>query len=188
MILPVVDWNALWLQAQPLLLWVFGMVVYAIFIFSFYERVSRRLIFAFEVKGKATQGFGLFWARTVYGLKYIFFAPLFLFGWFALLAGLILVMQAAMPLEEGLLIGMAMLATIRVCAYYREQLAEDLAKILPLALLGIFILDRSGVDLAGFMTKLGDLPVLFGTLAVYFGFMVVLELLLRVYDAIVNRE
>lgn len=164
------------------------MAVYAVFVFTFYERVSRRLIFTFEVRGRATQGFGLFWARTVYGLKYIFFAPLFLFSWFALLAGLILVMQASMPLQEGLLIGMAMLATIRVCAYYREQLAEDLAKILPLALLGIFILDRSGVDLDGFVMKLGDLPTLFGSLAVYFGFMVCLELLLRVYDAIANRE
>jgi hypothetical protein len=164
------------------------MVAYAIFVFSFYERVSRRLLFEFEVRGKSLAGFPLFWARTVYGLKYLFVAPLFLFSWFALLAALVLLLQSSMPLEEGLLIGMSMLATIRVCAYYKEQLAEDLAKILPLALLGIFLLDRSLVNLATFMAKFDDLPLLLTTLATYFAFMVVLEFVLRIYDAFANRE
>ena len=120
-------------------------MLYAVFVFSFYERVSRRLIVAStkpDFKGIKHVSLYAFWQHIVFGLKYAFLAPLFLFGWFVLLAGLILIMNSAMPIEEGLLVGMATLATIRACAYLKEQLAEDLAKFLPLAFMGFLLVNK----------------------------------------------
>jgi hypothetical protein len=186
-----IDWTAMWHLFQNFSLYVGGMVIYCIFIFSFYERVSKRLIFTYEQEDYSKTkhpGWTKFWNNTVYVFKYLFLAPLFLFFWFAVIAVLLMLMQDNIAVETAMLIAMALLATIRISAYYTEDLSIDVAKIVPLAMLAFFLVDMSAIDLTSFGQKLISLQSLLSTLLMYFAFTVVLEFLLRIYDAIANRE
>ncbi len=186
-----VDWAYVWTVGQPFLLFLGGMVLYALFIYAFYEKVSRKLIFSYEfrdVRGAKHPRLIRFMSVVEYGFKFVFLTPLFLFVWFVIITALLLLMNPDLPLQEGMLLGMSMLATIRIVSYIRSNLAEDLAKILPLAMLALFLVDRNVIVVTDFLQDAKSLPANLGILAVYFGFMVLLELFLRVVDAIINRE
>jgi hypothetical protein len=185
------SWPTIRAVLSGLGLFVLGMVVYCIFIFSFYKQVSKRLLFGFKEQDCSRSKHPRFmkvWCRFTYALKYLFGAPVFLFLWFAFIAALLLLMQRDIPVNTALLIAFALLATIRITAYYDEELSIDVAKILPLALLALFLVDMDLIQLPIFVNKLKEVGLYLNTLVIYFLFTVVLELLLRVYDALANRE
>ena len=60
-----------------------------------------------------------------------------------MLALILVFLSEGGELPDLLLIAMATVNAIRVSAYYNEDLSRDLAKILPFAVLGIFIINTS---------------------------------------------
>jgi hypothetical protein len=185
------SWPAIKVVFNGFSLFVLGMVIYCIFIFSFYKQVSKKYIFPFEevdVKNSLHPQWRRFWNRLVYTLKYIFVVPLFLIVWFIILALLLLLMQKSIPLDTALLISMALLATIRITAYYNEELSVDVAKLVPLALLALFLVDMTTLSLPLFWEKTKSIAAYASIIIIYFIFIVLLELILRGYDAIANRE
>lgn len=185
------SWPVLKAVFNSFALFVVGMVLYCIFIFSFYKQVSKKLIFAFTDKDCRNSKYPRlmqFWCRVVYVFKYLFVVPLFLVLWFTVLALLLLLMQDGIPLETALLISMSLLATIRITAYYTEELSVDVAKLVPLALLALFLVDMTTLSVPAFWEKLQSLPVYLNTILIYFIFIVLLELLLRGYDAVASRD
>jgi hypothetical protein len=187
----MVDWLSFLPALKHFTLFVLGMAAYCIFVFALYKRVSQRFIFAFtdrDCRNSKYPAFMKFWCRFVYGMKYVFVAPIFLFIWGAMFSAFILLMQDTIPLEQGLLISMALLAAIRICAHYSESLAEDVAKTVPLSLLALFLVDMTLIQFDDFWTKMRTIPTIWETLIVYFAVIVVLELLLRLYAAIAERD
>lgn len=185
------DFLALLPTVKSFGLFVAGMAAYCIFVFALYKKVSERFIFAFSDKDCRNSKYPVFmkfWCRFLYGLKYVFVAPLFLFFWAAMFSVFLLLMQDTIPLLQGLMISMALLAAIRVCAHYSESLAEDVAKTVPLSLLALFLVDMELIHFKEFWLKLKEIPSIWQTLLVYFGFIVLLELVLRLYAAIAERD
>jgi len=85
--------------------------------------------------------------------------------------------------EMVLLMSMAIIASIRIASYYKQDLAKDIAKLIPFALLAVVMVD----DISSVLTwgdKILDLlyllPTMFNILIYYFVFVVCLEILLRV--------
>ena len=60
-----------------------------------------------------------------------------------MLALILVFLSEGRELPDILLIAMATVNAIRVSAYYNEDPSRDLAKILPFAVLGIFIINTS---------------------------------------------
>jgi hypothetical protein len=177
------NWETLTTVLPGFCMYVGGMVVYCLFVFMFYRRVSKRFIFAAKKEEKKR-----FLTRFLYGFQYTLISPLVLVAWAAVITLLLLLMQNDIPLATGLLISMALLATIRITAYFNEGLSEDVAKTVPVSLLALFLVNMQIIKLPEFFAKVKQIPAVLDTLVIYFLFIVVLELILRAYAAIAERD
>ena len=79
---------------------------------------------------------------------------------------------------------MALVASIRVTAYYNEALSTDLAKMFPFALLAIFLVDMSFFSYQGSLITIKQFPLMWKQLIYYLGFTIALEFLLRILNPI----
>jgi len=163
------------LVLEPLILFVIGMVVYSVFVFKFYKFIARRDVF------KVSKGGGESAAHKVgYALEYLFLFPLIAFFWFFAIAVLLAMLSKVLTIGNIFMISMAMMATIRVAAYYREELARDISKLIPFALLAVFLLDISSLSIQAPLEVLRELPSVINTLVYYLIFIVLLEFILRI--------
>ena len=132
----------LWLAAT----YVFGMAAYALFVFKFYRFVASRDMFELDLSKYEESRHR--WVRgfvhlMLYGAKYVILFPAFAFFWFAVLTLVLTFLSKGRPFSDILLISLGTVSAIRVTAYYNEDLSRDLAKILPFAVLAIFLIDTS---------------------------------------------
>ena len=130
----------------PVAIYVVGMALYAVFVFKFYRFVATRDMFTLKLSGY--EGSRHPWLRglvhiALYGARYLVLFPAFAFFWFLVLTLILSFLAKERALSDILLISMATVGAIRVAAYYNEDLSRDLAKILPFAVLGIFLVDAS---------------------------------------------
>ena len=131
---------------RPVAVYVLGMAFYAIFVFKFYKFVSSRDMFDIDLSKYEESRYR--WLRAflhivLYLLKYMVVFPIFAFFWFAVLTLILAFLSKGQSFSDVLLTALATVAAIRVAAYYNEDLSRDLAKILPFAVLGIFLIDAS---------------------------------------------
>ena len=168
---------------KPLLIFVFGMSIYAIFIFNFYRFVGRKDLFDFDLsryqqsKHRALRETLHF---VAYVGKYLILFPVVAFSWFAILTTLLAFLARGQTIDEILLISMAVLSAIRITAYYNEDLSRDLSKILPFAMLGVFLIDISYFSLSTSLDGLLGALSSWKTIVYYLGFMIGLEFVMRI--------
>lgn len=172
-----------WEVIRPLLIFVAGMAIYAIFVFRFYRFIARRDIFPLDLNQYNNVKFP--WLRKFtevffYIVEYLLVFPLFLTFWYGMLTILLGVLAKGQPLESILLASIAVVATIRVTAYHNEELSKDLAKMLPFALLAIFLIDISYFSWQTSLATLMQIPSVLHTLAYYLIFVIALEFVLRI--------
>ncbi len=172
---------------SPVAVYVLGMAVYALFVFKFYRFVAARDMFALDLSRYEESR--VRWLRAVlhmvmYVAKYIILFPVFAFFWFAALTAILAFLSKDQSFAEVLLMALATVAAIRVTAYYSEELSRDLAKILPFAVLGLFLIDAS------FFTVSESLGMLEGArdhteeIFYYLVFLIALEFALRLTMAV----
>ena len=90
--------------------------------------------------------------------------------------------------DSSYAIAMALIATIRVCAYYSEDLSKDVAKMMPFALLGVFLLDIGSFSMNTAWTALKAFPSMITTMLYYFLFVYGLEVILRVTSLFMPKK
>ena len=135
----------------PLILFVLGISLYSLFIFKFYRFLARKDIFHLNLQKYSDNFFGFvgkLFGIVFYIVEYLIVFPLFAFFWFAVVAVILIIMAENLDVASLLLISMALVASIRVTAYYNEDLSKDLAKMFPFALLAVFLLDIANFSYA----------------------------------------
>ena len=167
----------------PVLVVVLGMTAYAVFVFKFYRFVAARDMFGLDLsKNDAVRG-AVFWDLIFliwYVIRYVVLFPAFAFFWFAALTLILVFLSEDRELSSILLIAMATVSAIRVTAYYNEDLSRDLSKILPFAVLSVFIIDTTSLfNLESSLETLGEINGHLDTIAYYLLFLVALEFGLR---------
>lgn len=159
-------------------------VFYAIFVYYFYRFLAKKNIISLNLNQYNTYGnpaLVKFFAAFFYILEYIVLLPIMTFFWFGVLAILTLVLSEGMSVSTVLVISAALVAAVRVTAFVSEDLAKDLAKMLPFALLSISI--TSGVaffDAASLTARISEIPTLFNNVPYYLLFVVGIELFMRI--------
>ena len=123
----------------PLALYSLGMAVYGVFIWHFYRFLARKDIFNFHTEKYMDKQGKLTFKGVIgfifYFINYLILVPISTFFWFAVLAAFLLFMAKEQPLNQILLVSMAIIAATRITAYYNEDLSRDMAKMLPFTLL-----------------------------------------------------
>ena len=146
--------------------------------YIYYKQLARRDLFdipELDLNAKYTNVFN----RIVYFLKYLFIFPMYSFIWFLIFSFLLFVLSKSRPIEDILFLGIILVTATRIGAYVSEKLAEDMAKLLPLTLIAIFLMDPKAVTL---QTVSSSFPVIlnqFPRVAKYLLFIIVVEWLLR---------
>jgi hypothetical protein len=165
------------------------MAVYSVFIFKFYRFLARKDIFALDLSRYAKSR--LRFIRSVlhmgfYVLEYLLLFPFVAFFWFAILTALLSFLAKNHTAETVLLISIAVVSAVRISSYYDEDLSRDLAKILPFALLGVFLVDFSYFSLPATMEILQQTLDQWRTMVYYLIFVIALELVLRVTTPLIR--
>ena len=170
---------------EPAIVFTIGVAIYAVIIFNLYRFMSRKNIFGLDFSRFEEQSHPVF-RKTLhlifYVAKYLLIFPLFAFFWFGVLVVMVAFLSKTKEVDDLLLIAMAVLTSVRVTSYYTEDLSRDIAKMLPFALLGIFLIDLRYFDLPVSMDLLNRVGAEWQSIFYYWVFVVLLEFVLRVTE------
>ena len=167
---------------KPAFFYMIGVAFYGLFLFKFYHLLARKDILKFNSNdyGKGsyptvdrTAGFFL------YFLQVLVLFPLIVFFWFAVLIIFIAFLSKNQSVENIMLSAMAIVGATRIASYYNEELSKDLAKLLPLVLLGVFLIDISFFSFNQTWTILLQTVQQWKILIYYLVFIIILEVILR---------
>ena len=132
----------------PSSLFALSVALFGFIIFNLHRSMSVRNALGIDLSGLRKSGRPLF--IFLYGVAYValygLVFPLLAYVWFCVLVTLLAFLHNTKGPEDLLLIGMAVLTSVRVTAYYNEDLSKDIAKILPYGLLGIFLVNLGQFD------------------------------------------
>jgi hypothetical protein len=160
---------------SPLFYLILLIALYSIMIWHFYRFIAKRD--CFNIKTIHHQKFFSI-------LKYFFIYPLVALLFFIGFSLMILFITRDLEFVSILSTSFAMVIAIRLTAYYSEDLSKDVAKMLPFALLGLFLADPSFFSLEEISTKINSLPE-FLTLCIQFIILIVIvEWILRIFLSI----
>ncbi len=147
--------------------------------YIYYKQLARRDLFEIP-KLNLKSKFANVLDRIIYFLKYLFIFPIYSFIWFLIFSFLLFTLSKSRPIEDILFLGIIIVAATRIGAYVSEKLAEDMAKLLPLTLIAIFLIDPKAVTIK---TITSSFPVLLQQIprvAKYLLFIIAVEWLLRI--------
>lgn len=154
--------------------------IYAIVIYNFYRFIARRDCF------KPTK---IKYTKTVGALRYLFLYPfvsiLFFIGF--TLIFIFMIDPSRYSIIEILWLAFAIVVGIRITAYYTEDLSKDVAKMLPFAILAIFLVDRSYFSFDGALQTVNELPQFINQIIQFILIIILVEWILRIALAVRYR-
>ncbi len=161
-----------------------GILVYALIVNAFYQIISHRVMFA----GKTVEGHVVL-KGPGHGFVYLMMFPLVSFLFFILLSMSLLYLgsddQSAVQVFT---LAMAIVLAVRIAAYFSEATSHDVAKMLPLGLLGVALVRADFTQtFAQSVRDMLEIVDHLSVIVVYFGIVVVTEYLLRGIYIIVGK-
>lgn len=168
-----------------LFVFTIGLFVYAIFVWHFYKTLSKRDLFKIDwekynlpyVKHKTLGKVG---STISYILKYGFVFPIYIFIWFLILSLFLLILTEEAAINNIILVSIVVVSATRVTSYYKEDLSNDLAKLIPFALLAISLVDPNFFTVETTIARLSEIPNLWSQILQFLIFSIVLEWILRI--------
>jgi hypothetical protein len=161
-----------------------AIALYTLAVIALYKPLSTRMMFAYRFGARRVATAG---RRFLYVLLF----PFLSFAFFLLVAGSMFFMSdfssGNLTPRETMTIAMAIVLAIRICAYFSENAAEDLARVMPLGLLGVILVTNQFADLRDSLENLrafGDDVTL---LWMFFLVVVAVEFLLRIAYEVLGR-
>ncbi len=148
-----------------------SIAIYSIITYHFYRYIARRDCFKPSThKHSKTIGF----------LKYFFLFPFVVIIFFLGFSTMLLFLAKDIGPDIVLSTAFAIVLAIRICSYYTEDLSRDVAKMLPFALLGVFLVSPSYFEISDIGVKINQLPDLINVAATYLFFLIIIEWILRI--------
>ncbi|RLG16119.1 hypothetical protein DRN69_01670 [Candidatus Pacearchaeota archaeon] len=160
---------------------------YALFIWKLYRFIATKNIFEFDLSKYNTSKNPLMTkliAGALYLLEYIIILPFLIFFWFSIFTLFLIFLTQELPVNSLLIVSAVIVAAVRMAAYYREDLAKDLAKLIPFTLLAVSLLNPGFFDIERILSHFEQIPTLLNNIVHYLIFIIILEIILRSFDFI----
>ena len=161
-----------------------AIALYTLMVALLYVPMGTRMMFAYRFGQRrvATPG-----RRFLYVLAF----PFLSFAFFLVIAASMFFMSDVSEGDLGprqvLTIAMAVVLAIRVCAYFSETAASDLAKVMPLSMLAVVLVTNGISDLRDSLDRVSALGDDLTLLWMFFLVVVSVEFLLRVAYEVLGR-
>lgn len=166
-----------------IIFYVIGIVIYAMITFNFYRFLGARDLFKLDLgqysdfEATATRNF---FKVVFYVLEFVLILPIIVFFWFFIVSVILLLLSETKDVTSILVASMALVASIRIVSYYNEDLSKDLAKLMPLVLLGVFLPDISSFSVSSAFGFLLDFRNFWSQIISYLGLVIAIEIVLRI--------
>ena len=170
-----------------LFLIVLLIVAYSIFVWKFYRSISTKNIIELDLNqyNRLKHPFlTKLLAGAFYFFEYLIIMPILIFIWLSIFTLLLIFLTENLDISVLLIISATIIAAIRMTSYYKEELARDLAKLIPFTFLAISILNPGFFSIERIFNQFAELPNFFSKIFIYLIFIIVLEMILRFFDFI----
>lgn len=169
-----------------LIFYSIGTVAYGVFVWNFYRFLARREMIPLCLKKYPTGGKKVTTVIT-YILKYMLVFPLVVLVWFVVYSTFLFFMAPDIPTELVFLVVIPLVVTVRISAYYKEDLAKDFAKLIPFALLGIFLTSSVFFTTEQVIDRFDNFIPFLGKITSFVIYAVIVEAILRILFLIKRR-
>lgn len=151
-----------------------GMVVYGLFVWHFYHVMARREMFKMGLQKLFSSPL---LSRRFCGwmVKNLFVFPLSVFLWFIVYSTFMFFLAQGLSSDLVFLIVGSLVVAVRISAYYKEDLARDLAKLLPLSMLAIFLTSPTFFEIDEVLNRVYEMPAFVGKIAIFMVFIMLVE-------------
>jgi len=158
---------------QALFYLIIMIALYSIAIYHFYRYAATRDVFRHSRRRHS---------KLVGFCKYFFLFPcvaaIFFLGFSLILISL--TKESSYDISGILALSFAIIVTIRITAYYTEDLSKDVAKMLPFAVLGVFLVDSSYFSIQTVIARIATLPEYVNTILQFLVLIIISEWVLRI--------
>ena len=172
-----------------LFLIVLLIIVYSIFVWKFYRSISTKNIIELDLNQYNPLQHHI-WTKLISGvfyfLEYVIIMPILIFIWFSIFTLLMIFLTDSLEISKLLIISATIIAAIRMAAYYEEELARDVAKLIPFTFLAVSILTPNFFSVERVFNKFVEIPNFFSQIFIYLVFIIILEIILRIFDSIIS--
>jgi len=175
-----------------LLIFVLLVVLYSIFVWKFYKFISNKNPIGLNLNqyNRIEQGFfSRLMGSTLYLVEYIIILPFLIFFIYGIFTILLMILAQTDVTKDILTVSSIIIAAIRMTAYYKEKLSQEIAKIIPFTMLAFTALNVNlitNIHDSGFLdsiiTRFSQIPSLWGEILFFLGFIIILEAILRLFD------
>ncbi len=176
-----------WIQDfLGLFFWALLIMLYSIFIWKFCKWISKKDILELNLSRFNKSDHAVvekIVGGIIYFFEYLVILPFVVFLWFGVFTIFLVLMTKSLDLSTLLIISVVVVAAIRMTAYYKQPLSQDLAKLIPFNLLALAI-TQGLFDFPKVFGQIQEIPNFFSQIWVYLVFIVILEFILRLVDII----
>lgn len=176
-----------YLSLLTLLFFSLLLVGYSILVWKFHRLVGRKDFLTLNLAQYNTTDhpfYSKLFAVLLYFAEYILILPIILSIGFSGLAIIILLLSNELAVSQALVVAVAIISCIRILSYYQEDVSREVAKLLPLTLLAIFLITPGFFSLDHLVVSISEIGGLFNQIVYFFLFILSLELILRILDLI----
>ena len=154
--------------------WLFSIIIiiaiYSIVIYKFYRYIARRNCFKTSKREHS---------KAIAFLKYFFLFPFIAFLFFIGFSLMLIFLTRDTQILTILYTSFILVVAIRITAYYTEDLSRDVAKMLPFAILAIFLIDSSYFSIGTVTERINTLPEYINSIIQFLILIIFVEWILR---------
>lgn len=162
-----------------IIIFTFSILFYGIIIWKFYTSLAKKDLFAARINQYMSK-----WQKLghIFGMiiKYTFVFPVYTFLWFIVISLFLITLAKSLVIEDVFFVSIVLISSTRAAAYYNESLAGDMGKIIPLAILGLFIVDPAFFSVEVISQRVNQLIGFFPGILIFLVFTILLEWTLRI--------
>ncbi len=167
----------------PELLAIIAVAAYSGFVFMFYRLLARRDILTLDLERYQDSMSGrikAFFRTLVFLIQYAIAIPLLISFWTVVMAVILTLLSNESDHARNALIATSVVGAVRIVSYWTEDLSRDVAKMLPFAVLGVFLVGETSVKLSEFEDLYHNLPKLASSYVNSLILLSILETVLRI--------
>jgi len=170
-------------ETYPTLMAIIAIAVYSGFVFMFYRILAKKDLLTLDLS-KYADDFGgkvkKYLRSVLFVVQYIVVVPILIAFWTLVLAVILTLLSDSSDHARNALIATSVVGAVRILAYWTEDLSRDVAKMLPFAVLGVYLVSSTSVQWSEFETLLKSLPELAKSFFSSLVLLAILETLLRI--------
>ncbi len=163
-------------------------ILFCLFIWKLSKYISKKNLFEFNLNKHNSSDHAIF-TNLISGfffiIEFLVITPILIMAWFIIFSFLLLLLPGNSLL--GIFsVSLVIICSIRITAYYNEELSIAIAKFVPLPLLSYALINTQFFEVGRTILRLNDLLLFTKTIGFFLIFIFIIELIMRIFDLILS--